>query len=162
MQLPEFDGCISAACAIANTDRLIVIGSQAVLAQTNAREIPKEVLMSNEVDVTTVHTALGLNDEKWRNISDEMLGAIEFHLGEDSPWHTAHGFYVETVDIGVAVLPTSWQDRVRSHQVRGGEFTAICPDAIDACTAKMMRGLDKDKQFTVSLIEIGLVDKTRC
>lgn len=80
LQLPEFDACISAACAIANTDRLIVIGSQAVLAQTNAREIPKEVLMSNEVDVTTVHTTLGLSDEKWRNISAEMLGAIEFHL----------------------------------------------------------------------------------
>jgi hypothetical protein len=76
----EFEHIIRAAGAVADETRLIIIGSQAILAQfPNAPVILRQ---SMEADVIAVD-----HPEKWN--------LIDGTLGEGSPFHETFGYYAE-------------------------------------------------------------------
>lgn len=87
MRRTDLEHIIRAAATIADDDELVIVGSQAVLAEfPNA---PKEMLRSDEVDVYPKN-----HPERWELID----GAI----GELSTFHDTFGYYAQGVEEGVA------------------------------------------------------------
>lgn len=71
---------LRAAADVAGDGRILVIGSQAILATHPAAELPEGVTMSVEAD-------LAFFDDDDESKSDMVDGAI----GEDSMFHQTHG-----------------------------------------------------------------------
>ena len=109
MRRAELEHAIRAATEILAADRVIVIGSQAILGSFGDDELPAEATMSIEVDIAPMH--------------DDDAGAlatrIDALLGEWSQFHETHGFYVQGVGRETAVLPTGWEDRLVAIAGRG-------------------------------------------
>lgn len=143
MTREELEHAIRAACDIAQDSEVYVFGSQAVLGQFP--DAPASVRMSQEADICP------------RNIS-ERVDAIDANLGEDSPFHRAHGFYVHGVSIETATLPRGWQ--IRTVQVRNPntrDHTGWCVEAHDLAASKLAAFRDKDRDFVRNLLLEDLV-----
>lgn len=97
MKRADLEHIICAAATIADDDELIVVGSQAVLAQFP--DAPEEMLRSDEADIYPKNWP-----ERWELID----GAI----GELSTFHDTFGYYAQGVQEGVATLPGGWQRRL--------------------------------------------------
>ena len=112
MTREEFEHVIKAAADIVN-DEIVVIGSQAVLAQyPNA---PASLLRSLEVDVFP-------RSEPQR--ADEIDGAI----GEGSRFYETYGYYAHGVGPETAVAPAGWEGRLVRLElpaIRSREGTVI-------------------------------------
>jgi hypothetical protein len=59
---------------------------------------PAVLRQSAEADIAPVHAV-------------DKIDVIDATLGELSPFHIAHGFYVHGVGLEAAVLPTGWERR---------------------------------------------------
>lgn len=93
MTRAELEHAIRAACDITRDHEVYVFGSQAILGQFP--DIPDRIRMSAEADISP----------KNRPDAVEALNAI----GEDSPFHRSHGFYVHGLPIDeAATLPRNW------------------------------------------------------
>ena len=124
-----------------------VFGSQAILGQFP--DAPDGVRMSAEVDISP----------KNRVDRTEQLNAI----GEDSPFHRLHGFYVHGLPIDeAATLPTNWRARtvrIESDATRGN--TGLCVEAHDLAASKLVAFRDKDREFVRVLLAERLISPRR-
>jgi hypothetical protein len=139
----ELEHAIRAACDIAQDSEVYVFGSQAILGQFP--DAPASVRMSQEADISP------------RNLP-ERVDAIDANLGEDSPFHRAHGFYVHGVSIGTATLPKGWQ--IRTVQVRNRntrDNNGWCVEGHDLAASKLAAFRDKDRDFARNLLLEGLI-----
>lgn len=87
---------------------------------------------------------------------------LDARLGEDSPFHTAFGFYVEGIHKDVVVLPTNWDNRLVHFVVDDDASslygrTGLCLDPVDLCVAKTIAGREKDYEFVAALVAKQLV-----
>jgi hypothetical protein len=143
MTRAQLEHIIRAAGAIADTQDLVVIGSQAVLGQFP--DAPEELLVSNEADVFP-------RGDPGR--SDLIDGSI----GEGSPFQRAFGYYAHGVDETTAVLPEGWRDRLI---LVAGENTRFvrgwCLEIHDLAIAKYAAGREKDLDFTQALARHAMV-----
>ncbi len=133
MTREELEHAIRATCDVVGDAELWVFGSQSILGQHP--EAPEAVRMSIEVDV----------DPKNR---PELVDRIDGVLGEGSPFHETHGFYVHGVSIETAVVPRGWQQRtkvVRNENTLGA--TGYCLEAHDLAVSKLAAWRDKDREF---------------
>jgi hypothetical protein len=97
MTRAQLEHIISAAGAIANTEDLVVIGSQAVLGQfPNA---PAELLVSNEADVLP-------------RADPSRSDLIDATIGQGSPFQRSFGYFAHGIDEGSAILPDGWRERL--------------------------------------------------
>lgn len=78
MRRSDLEHSIRAATEIIRQDRVIIIGSQAVLGSWDENQLPTEATMSDEVDVCP------LTDDDAESLADELDAAI----GEWSNFHT--------------------------------------------------------------------------
>lgn len=144
MTRSQLEHIIRASGAIADTQDVVVIGSQAVLGQfPNA---PEELLVSNEADV------FPRNDP---SRSDLIDGSI----GQDSPFQREFGYFAHGVGEDTAILPDGWRDRlilVTGENTRG--VRGWCLEVHDLAVAKYAAGREKDHDFTRSLARHGMVD----
>jgi hypothetical protein len=93
----ELEHVIRAAGAIADTDELIIIGSQAILGSfTNP---PRELLVSMKVDLYPLPDV-------------EKADLIDASIGEESPFHETFGYYAHGVGPETAILPKNWKNRL--------------------------------------------------
>ena len=92
---------LRAASSIVTDRRILVIGSQSILATYDEEELPVEATASIEVDL-----AFFDDDDEAR--ADQVDGAI----GELSQFHKTFGFYAQGVSVSTAALPNGWRDRV--------------------------------------------------
>lgn len=150
---------IRAACGIAGVDRVIVVGSQSILASFDIDELPPVTHLSAEVDV--------MPDVEDFDLMVSLSDLIEAVGGELSPFEELHGFSLDGVDLTTSVLPIGWRDRlvVVSNEftrdpVTGAQFTGLCLDPADLCVAKLCAGREKDRWFVTALFDSGLVDRT--
>ncbi len=144
MTRAELEHAIRAACDISGDDEVYVFGSQAILGQYP--DAPETLRQSAEADIAPVNAV---------NMSD----FIDAHLGELSPFHDAHGFYVHGLSIEAAVLPNGWQKRaiaVRNENTRN--TTGWCVEAHDLAASKLVAFRDKDKDFVRVLILDKLIE----
>lgn len=140
MTREELEHAIRAACDITQDNEVYVFGSQAILGQFP--DAPDGLRMSAEADISP----------KNRVDRTEQLNEI----GEDSPFHRLHGFYVHGVPIDEAAkLPKNWRNRiirVASKATRGN--AGLCVEANDLAASKLVAFRDKDREFVrVLLIE---------
>ena len=120
-----------------------VFGSQAILG--SYPDAPPSLRRSMEVDVCP------------RN-RPEAVDRIDGILGEASPFHRTHGFYVHGVPIDeAATLPPGWQERAIPVRDRVGTRgnTGWCLEAHDLAASKLVAFRDKDRDF----VRLLLVEK---
>ena len=147
MTREEFEHVIKAAADIVK-DEIVVIGSQAVLAQyPNA---PASLLRSLEVDVFP-------RSEPQR--ADEIDGAI----GEGSRFYETYGYYAHGVGPETAVAPAGWEGRLVRLELpairsREGTVIAWCLEVHDLVLAKLAAGREHDLEFAADALREGLVD----
>jgi hypothetical protein len=92
----EFEHVVRAAADIVN-DEIVVIGSQAVLAQYP--DAPAVLLRSMEVDVFP------------RN-EPERAEEIDAAIGDGSRFHATYGYYAHGVGPETAIPPAGWEGRL--------------------------------------------------
>lgn len=145
MRYDQLEHAIRAACDVAGDSELLIFGSQSILA--SFPEAPEELRASIEVDVQAKNRP-------------EMTDFIDGALGQDSMFHTAHGFYVHGVSIEAATLPAGWSERtvaVRDPiRTKGG--TGQCLEAHDLAASKLVAHREKDRVFVTTLLSEGLID----
>jgi hypothetical protein len=145
MTRPQLEHIIRAAGAIADTQDLVVIGSQAILGQFP--DAPSELLVSNEADVFPSNAPAR---------SDLIDGSI----GQDSPFQREFGYFAHGVDETTAILPDGWRGRLvlvaneNTRSVRGW-----CLEVHDLAIAKFAAGREKDLDFTAALVRHAMVSR---
>jgi hypothetical protein len=83
-------------------------------------------------------------------IDDRIDGA----LGELSPFHRTHGFYVHGVSIESATLPSNWQLRTVPVSGRGArESTGYCMEGHDLAASKLVAFREKDRESVRVLLD---------
>ncbi len=145
MKLADLEHLIRAAATIADDDELIVVGSQAVLAQFP--EAPEEMLRSDEADIYPKN-----KPERWELID----GAI----GELSTFHDTFGYYARGVEEGVATLPNGWKERLvplSTPSTRGA--TGYCLELHDLLISKYVANRDKDRRYCRAAATSGLANR---
>ena len=148
MTREELEHAIRAAADITKQDRLIVIGSQAILGQHP--DAPAALLVSREVDIYAPDAP-----EKW----DMINGA----LGEDSQFHKTFGFYVDGVSPTTARLPQGWESRlvaVCNPNTNGA--TGWCLEVHTSPWRSPSRGARRTCAISVTCGRKGSSASTRC
>ncbi len=136
MRRSEFDHVIRAAADIVD-DELIVIGSQAVLAEHP--DAPEELLRSSEVDLYP-------KGDPSRAI--EIDGA----MGDGSRFHETYAYYGHGVGPETFVAPAGWEGRLvrvelKPHQRRKPPAVAWCLSTPDLLLSKPAAGRPHDFEF---------------
>jgi hypothetical protein len=138
MNRAELEHIIRAASGITSQPDLVVIGSQAVLAQFP--DAPATLLSSMEADIYPRHRP---------DLSIQIDGAI----GERSLFHETFGYYAHGVDETTATLPPGWQQRlVPIHNENTGGATGWCLEVHDLAASKLAAGRQKDLDFVRLLL----------
>lgn len=95
----------------------------------------------------------------------EMADLIEGVAGEWSPFEERHGFSIDGVDLGTAVPPRGWRDRlVRVQNANTAapsgqpQYIGWCLHAEDLCVPKLCAHREKDLNFVRALHDAGLID----
>jgi len=144
MHRSHLEHIIRASSAITGATEIVVIGSQAILAQFP--DAPADLLVSIEADVFTL-----------RSPTDAEL--IDGSIGEGSPFHHTFGYYAHGVSEDTAVLPATWKSRLvpLRHEDTGGA-TAFCLEIHDLAVSKLIAGREKGLQFVAGLLRHELVE----
>ena len=143
MTRQQLEHLIRAAAVIADDNEVVVIGSQAVLAQFP--HAPASLLVSNEADL-------------YPKNRPERADLIDGSIGELSPFHETYGYYAQGVGESTAVLPAGWKDRlvpIRNENTHGA--TGLCLEVHDLVLSKYVAGREKDLRFTCDAAKHGLV-----
>ena len=144
MTRAQLEHIIRAASAIADTQDLVVIGSQAVLGQFP--DAPGELLVSNEADVFP-------RGDPGRS---ELIDAS---IGEGSPFQREFGYYAHGVDEATAILPEGWRDRLILVTGENTRFArGWCLEIHDLAIAKYAYR-EKDLDFARALARYGMVTR---
>ena len=145
MKRDQLEHAIRAACDVAHDTEVYVFGSQAILG--SLPEAPDGVLVSEEVDITP----------KTRPENTELVEAM---LGQDSTFHTTHGFYVHGVPIDeAAILPPDWRRRlVRVQNLNTRQMIGWCLEGHDLAASKLAAFREKDQDFVRLLLTKRLLN----
>jgi hypothetical protein len=146
-----FEHVIRAAATIVDDD-LVVVGSQAVLAQFP--DPPAPLLRSMEVDL-------------YPRSAPERAAEIDAYLGDGSQFHATNDYYGHGVGPETVYAPAGWESRlVRVDVVAimrkpGKMATAWCLEVHDLVLAKLAAGRDHDIEYARCAIAGKLVDAQR-
>jgi hypothetical protein len=129
---------IRAACDVAQDPELWVFGSQAILGQFP--DAPETLRQSAEADVAP---------RNYPERSDRIDGV----LGERSPFHDTHGFYVHGLTLDATVLPDGWQGRTVPVPGQGPRpAMGYCVEGHDLAASKLVAFREKDRVFVRTLL----------
>ena len=143
MNRTELEHLIRAASGITAQSELVIVGSQALLAQFP--QAPAALLGSMEADLYPRHRP---------DLSIQIDGAI----GERSLFHETFGYYAHGVDETTATLPPGWQDRlVPIRNENTGGATGWCLEVHDLAASKLVAGRQKDLDFVRVLLREKMV-----
>jgi hypothetical protein len=120
----------------------VVIGSLSVLGLHGHEEIPAEMTMSIDADVYT------------RADPGRIYDLVPL-LGEGSPFHRAHGIYLDAVSPQLPTLPPGWDGRLIAVERDG--VTGWFLDPHDAAVSKLARSEPRDLRWVGAGMQGGLV-----
>ena len=146
MNRDQLEHVLRAAADIVPDSEMLVIGSQAVLAERDADDLPDEAVRSIEVDIAFF-------DDPDAARADAVDGAI----GGLSRFHETFGYYGQGVSVETAVLPSGWHERLRQMPA-GDRSRARCLEIHDCVVSKLVADRQKDREFAAALLRVGLVD----
>jgi len=145
MRRDQFDHVVRAAAAVVD-DELIIVGSQAILAQHPLA--PDEMVVSEELDVYP-------RSDPARAIE------IEAALGQGSLFEETFGYRAHGVGPETATLPAGWQERlvrVEVETLAGAPAIGWAVEAHDLVLSKLVAGRDEDYVFAVAALRSEIVD----
>ena len=139
MTRDQLEHAIRAACDVSNDTELWVFGSQALLGEFP--DAPESLRASIEVDVQPKNRP-------------EAVDIIDANLGELSPFHKTHGFYIHGVSINSAILPEGWEERTKpiSDPISTCGNTGWCIELHDLAASKLTAYREKDREFVRLLL----------
>ena len=141
----QLEHIIRAASLISGDTEIVVVGSQAIHAQSV--RLPPVAFLSAEADVYP------------RNYP-ERADDIDAAIGELSPFHETHGYYAHGVSPKTAILPAGWEQRlVRISNSNTGGATGLCIGVHDLVLSKFAAGREQDKDFNEAVIRQGMVSR---
>jgi hypothetical protein len=148
----ELEHIVRAACDLLGEDVVIVGGSQAALAQF-PDDLPKSAILSREADVAALVDPV-----------DEKATIINGNIGEDTLFHTTHGFFAEGVSRELFTFPPGWQERAIAIDGRAARSTTgLCPEIHDLAVAKLAAGRQKDVETELPQarrdLAVGLIEQ---
>jgi hypothetical protein len=147
MKRAELEHILRAASGVTGEAELVVVGSQAILAQFP--DAPVALLASMEADVYP---------RRRPQLSIQIDGAI----GERSLFHETFGYYAHGVDETTAILPVGWQERlIPIHNENTGGATGLCLEVHDLAASKLAAGKEKDLDFVQTLLRETMADVTK-
>ncbi len=145
MHRQDLEHIIRAAGEISGDDEIVVIGSQAILAEFPSA--PAELLESAEADVYPRH---------YLDRADDIDGG----MGELSMFHDTHGYYAHGVGPDTVKAPAGWESRlVRLGNANTNEITGLCLEANDLFIAKLVANRAKDINYCMTMLQYHLVDR---
>ncbi len=143
MTREELEHAIRAACDVSDDTEVHVFGSQAILGPFP--DAPASLRQSVEVDMAPVHRL-------------DQIDAIDGALGELSPFHATHGFYVHGIPVEAATLPDGWRGRlVKVQNANTRQRIGWCLAAADLAASKLVAFRDKDRAFVRALLGAKLI-----
>lgn len=145
MRRSELEHLIRAAGAIADEPQIVVIGSQAVLAQFP--DAPAVLLASMEADL-------------FPRRRPERAELIDGAIGEGSRFHEQFGYYAQGVGPETATLPRGWEGRLVSvNNANTNGIEGLCLEVHDLAISKYVAGREKDLEYTRALAKHGMTRK---
>ncbi len=148
MNRAQLEHIIRAAGDLLGVDRIVIVGSQAILASFPDNELPGVVTLSMEADVLPIDDPDGTQAD-----------LVDGVLGELSRFHETHGIYADGVSPVTVTLPGGWRDRLIAYRnANTNGVTGLCLEAHDLCVAKLVAGRTKDWEFVRSLVGVGKID----
>lgn len=148
MNQSELETAIARASEILGQKRVLVFGSQAILASFDFVELPARATLSREADIAPEY-----------DIADYLSNQLWLEAGQGSEWAEEHGYFIDAVSRETAILPERWRERAIELPVPGRpEIVGICPDALDLCASKLARNEEKDREFVGALIGARMVN----
>lgn len=144
MNREQLEHAIRSACEVSGDNELYIFGSQAILGQFPQAD--EKLTRSIEVDASPKN-------------KPEAVDRIDGALGENSPFHHTHGFYVHGVSIKTASLPEGWEERTNKVQDYMDENNiGWCVEAHDLAASKLIAYREKDISFVRTLLLEQLVN----
>lgn len=147
MRRDEFEHVLRAAAEITE-DELVVIGSQAILA--DHPDAPASLLRSVEVDLYPLN-------------HPERADDVDAAIGDGSRFHETYSYYAHGVGPETAVAPAGWQNRTIRLELPAirrerKNVIAWCMAPHDLVLAKLAAGRPHDLESAIDAIRHGLVD----
>lgn len=134
---------IRAACEVSGDNEIYIFGSHAILGQFPQAD--EKLTRSIEVDASPKN-------------KPETVDKIDGALGENSPFHHTHGFYVHGVSIEAASLPEGWKDRTNKvHDYMDKNKIGSCVESHDLAASKLIAYREKDINFVRTLLVEELI-----
>ena len=146
MNREQLDHVVRAASDVVAGRDLLIIGSQAVLAQIDEQDLPIEATRSIEADIAFF-------DDPDDSKADKVDGAI----GELSPFHERFGYYGQGVSLSTAVLPEGWRERLVRLEPTSASSPVWCLEIHDCVVSKLVAYRQKDREYAAALLASGLV-----
>lgn len=144
MKKQQLDHVLRAAGRITGESTFLIIGSQSLHGKYP--DLPDDIARSAEADLIAEKNA---DRTEWLNT-----------IGQDSPFHETHGYYVDPVDESTATLPDGWQDRLVVLPPGDTEgVIGLCLDPHDLAIAKYVARREKDCVFTKELAIRGITNQ---
>ena len=145
MRRPQLEHVIRAAADVVEGDEIVVVGSQAILAEFP--DAPDELLVSQEADV-------------YPRTRPERAIDIDGSLGDGSQFHATFGYYAHGVGPETAKAPAGWEQRLVRLAVnlgRGREAIGWCMEVHDVVLAKCAAGRERDWEFAEAALRHRIV-----
>lgn len=120
----------------------VVIGSLSILGMAQVEAIPLDMALSIDADCYTMADPPRVFD-------------LSAQLGEGSPYHHAHGVYLDPVSPLLPSLPQGWEQRL--IQVKQPPVIAYCLEPNDAAISKLARGEPRDLRWVRAGLEASLI-----
>ncbi len=145
MTREQLEHIVRAAGAIADEQKILVLGSQSILG--SFPQPPEKLTVSREADVCPLRDP---------SKADLISGAI----GEISQFDSTFGYYAHGLPAEACPLPKGWETRLvafRNANTRG--VTALCLSPLDLASSKLVAGRDKDKEFVKEMLRHNLIEE---
>jgi len=120
----------------------VIVGSLSILGMAEVCPIPSDMTMSIDADGYTLDDPARVFD-------------LQSRLGEGSPFHRTHGYYLDPVSPKLPTLPEGWEQRL--VKLSRAEVTAHFLEPNDAAVSKLARGEPRDIRWIKAGMKAGLV-----
>jgi hypothetical protein len=119
-----------------------IMGSLSVLGVEEHHPVPPEMSLSIDIDCFT---------------TDDPARIFDLHaeLGEDSPFHLRHGYYLDPISPSLPTLAPAWDARALLVEGHGMRLRFLEPN--DAALSKYARGEPRDVRWIRAGLAEGLV-----
>ncbi len=163
MNRNELEHIIRAAGEIAKVEKVIILGSQSILAQfpnlseplsdSSGTEI-SSMIRNREILLRSIEADIMIPD------SEKKTEMVEGTIGELSSFHHTFGYYAQGVDLNTSKLPDGWESRlVEICNENTYAVSGLCLEIHDLIVSKLYAGRQKDIEFFRAATNLGLISK---